>query len=47
MIADWCHQDANCGDVRELTEPLDPHAFDRDQEEAAAQVFARWTSLTR
>ncbi|MGA2181680.1 MAG: gamma-glutamyl-gamma-aminobutyrate hydrolase family protein [Bryobacteraceae bacterium] len=45
MIADWCRQDANCGDVRELSEPLDPCAFDREQEEAAALVFGRWASL--
>jgi GMP synthase-like glutamine amidotransferase len=47
MIADWSQQDANCGDVRELTEPLNPNAFDREQEEAAAQVFGRWANLAR
>jgi GMP synthase-like glutamine amidotransferase len=47
MIADWCRQDANCGDVRELTEPLDPYAFDREQQEAAALVFGRWTALAK
>jgi len=45
MIADWCRQDANCGDVRELREPLDPYAFDREQEDAAALVFGRWAGL--
>jgi GMP synthase (glutamine-hydrolysing) len=45
MIADWIGQDANCGDVRELSAPLDPGAFDREQEEAAALVFGRWASL--
>jgi len=45
MLADWCQQDANCGDVRELTEPLDPHAFNHEQETAAAQVFRRWAAL--
>lgn len=45
MIADWCQQDANCGDVRELSEPLDPYAFDREQAEAAMLVFGRWASM--
>jgi GMP synthase-like glutamine amidotransferase len=45
MIADWCRQDANCGDVSELAEPLDPWCFDREQEEAAEMVFGRWASL--
>ncbi|MGA3027858.1 MAG: gamma-glutamyl-gamma-aminobutyrate hydrolase family protein [Bryobacteraceae bacterium] len=45
MIADWIRQDANCGDVRELRESLDPGAFDREQEEAAALVFGRWAGL--
>jgi len=44
MIADWCRQDANCGDVRELAEPLDPFAFDHEQERAAAVVFGRWAA---
>jgi GMP synthase-like glutamine amidotransferase len=45
MIADWCRQDANCGDVRELNQPIDPHAFDSQQGEAAALVFGRWAEL--
>ncbi|HTP89374.1 MAG TPA: gamma-glutamyl-gamma-aminobutyrate hydrolase family protein [Bryobacteraceae bacterium] len=45
MIADWCRQDANCGDVRELREPIDPSAFDSEQEQAAELVFSRWASL--
>jgi len=47
MIADWCRQDANCGDVRELSEPLDPYAFDAAQERAATLVFGRWARLIR
>ena len=47
MIADWCRQDANCGDVRELMEPLDPHAFDIQQRRAAEQVFGRRAGLVR
>jgi GMP synthase-like glutamine amidotransferase len=45
MIADWCRQDANCGDVCELPGPIDPYAFDREQETNAAQVFGRWTTF--
>jgi len=47
MIADWCRQDANCGDMRELGEPLDPWAFDREQGRAAALVFGRWAAAVR
>jgi len=47
MMADWCRQDANCGDVRELAAPLDPYAFDGDQERAAALVFDRWAELVQ
>jgi GMP synthase (glutamine-hydrolysing) len=45
MIAAWCCQDANCGDVRELAGPLDPCAFDREQQQAAEMVFGRWAGL--
>ncbi len=45
MIADWCLQDSNCGDVRELAGPLDPYAFDREQEAAAEMVFGTWAGL--
>jgi hypothetical protein len=44
MIDDWCRQDANCGDVRELAAPLDPYRFDREQELAADLVFGRWAN---
>jgi len=47
MIAEWCRQDANCGDVRELREPLDPLAFDGEQARAAELVFGRWAGLVR
>lgn len=48
MIADWCRQDANCGDVRELTDPIDPHAHAGRQRELADVVFTRWAeSLPR
>lgn len=40
MIADWCRQEVNCGDVGGLKEPIDPHAH--DQENLARTVFSRW-----
>ncbi len=47
MIADWCTQDANCGDVRELHSPVDPY---RNCERLAALsriAFGRWCDLVR
>lgn len=47
IIADWCIQDANCGDVRELDAPLDP---DRNAEKLASLsriVFGRWCALLK
>ena len=45
MIADWQAQDENCGDVCELSAPLDPHAYSARQEELSNLVFGRWCSL--
>jgi GMP synthase-like glutamine amidotransferase len=45
MIADWLSQDANCGDLREVTAPIDPHAHADRLKEVAAQVFGRWCDL--
>jgi hypothetical protein len=47
MIADWCGQDANCGDVRELTGPIDPDAHAERQRELADVVFTRWVESLR
>ena len=47
MIADWQAQDENCGDVCELSAPLDPHAHSARQEELSNLVFGRWCSLLR
>ncbi len=47
IIADWLQQDANCGDVREVATPVDPHAHAQRLKELAAQVFGRWCSLAR
>lgn len=45
MIADWQAQDANCGDVCELSTPLDPYAHGTRQEELSNLVFGRWCTL--
>lgn len=42
MIDDWQAQDANCGDVRELSAPLDPDGNSARQRELAELVFGRW-----
>jgi GMP synthase (glutamine-hydrolysing) len=47
MIADWTHQDANSGDVRELASLPDPHANAARLEELSALVFGRWAALLR
>lgn len=45
MIADWCSQDLNCGDLRELQAPIDC-AFNAGRLAALAQqVFGRWCDL--
>jgi GMP synthase-like glutamine amidotransferase len=45
MIAGWCEEDANCGDVRELDSLIDPHAHAARMKELAATVFDRWCAL--
>lgn len=47
MIADWCIQDANCGDVRELEEPPDPTHNQERTTKLADLVFGRWCVLVR
>jgi len=47
MIAQWCAEDANCGDKREVTEPIDPHAHAARMEELARLVFGRWCELVK
>ena len=45
MIAQWCTEDENCGDVRELEAPLDT---DRNQDRLAQLselVFGHWCDL--
>ena len=45
MIADWQTQDANCGDICELSSPLDPDAHGERQRELSEVVFGRWCTL--
>ena len=45
MIADWCQQDANCGDVRELDSLPDPAHNAARLIELSRQVFGRWADL--
>jgi GMP synthase (glutamine-hydrolysing) len=42
MIEDWCRQDANEGDVRELEAPIDARANAARLAELAGLVFGRW-----
>ena len=45
MIADWCRQHLNRGDVRELAAPLDPLRNQARLAELADLVFGRWCDL--
>jgi GMP synthase (glutamine-hydrolysing) len=43
MIADWCGQPVNCGDVATLEAPIDPHLHDPSA--ASKRIFASWLKL--
>jgi GMP synthase-like glutamine amidotransferase len=45
MIADWCTQDDNLRDVRELDAPLDAWRDSKQLRELAETVFGRWCDL--
>jgi GMP synthase-like glutamine amidotransferase len=47
MIADWCQQDANCGDMQELNRPIDPFLAADRLAELATLVFGRWCELIK
>lgn len=47
MIARWCADDANCGEAREATEPIDPYRHATRTEALARLVFGRWCSLVK
>jgi GMP synthase (glutamine-hydrolysing) len=43
MIVDWCDQPVNCGDVRTLTDPIDPHLH--DPLESSQRMLESWLAL--
>ena len=45
MIADWCSQDMNCGDMREVRAPIDNARNAARLTALAQQVFGRWCDL--
>ena len=45
MISDWQMQDENCGDVRELSSPLDPQSNSLRMQELSSIVFGRWCAF--
>ena len=45
MIAEWCRQDALCGDLREARTPIDAVYNTVRLTALAAQVFGRWCDL--
>jgi GMP synthase-like glutamine amidotransferase len=45
MIAGWCAEDANCGDVRELAQPLDPNLNAERLKQLSHGVFDAWCDL--
>ena len=45
MIADWCLQDENCGDVRELSGPVDPQYNSARLRALAARVLGAWCDI--
>jgi GMP synthase-like glutamine amidotransferase len=45
MIASWCREDVNSGDVRELAAPIDPHANSDRLREVSGLVFGRWAGM--
>jgi len=45
MIADWCRQDANSGDVRELEAAIDPSFNAARMAALSARVFGNWCEL--
>lgn len=47
MISDWCVQDENCGDVRELESRVDPYYGAARMRELSTLVFGSWCGLLR
>ena len=47
MIADWCRQDENCGDMAELDHPIDPEYHAQQLSVLAHHVFGRWCDMMK
>jgi GMP synthase (glutamine-hydrolysing) len=45
MISDWCLQDENCGDVRELEAPIDPAHNAERLDDLSRLLFGGWCDL--
>jgi GMP synthase (glutamine-hydrolysing) len=45
MIGDWCVQDENCGDVREMDSAIEPTFNAQRLEELSELVFGRWCGM--
>ena len=45
MIVDWCRQEENCADVRELVGAIDPGYQARRLEVLSEDVFGRWCDM--
>ena len=45
LIASWLAEDANAGDLREVTGPIDPEAHAGHMARLADLVFGRWAAL--
>jgi GMP synthase-like glutamine amidotransferase len=45
MIVDWSKEDEDCGDVLELSSPIDPWLNDARCREAAQRVFGQWCDM--
>ena len=45
MIAEWCSQDACCGNKKELERPLEPSHNSKQAKELAELVFTNWYKL--
>ncbi|HWD00243.1 MAG TPA: type 1 glutamine amidotransferase [Candidatus Sulfopaludibacter sp.] len=47
MLADWCVQDANCADVRELAAPIDAHRNAEEMRAFSHFLFGTWLVLVQ
>ena len=45
MVAGWCREDENCGDVRELAAPLDPGCNAARLATLSERVFEAWCEI--